>query len=143
MAQQWPCKACRHTACRLAAPTHAQPIFVFIRSDILGCQVYPTGYITLATMISRIANLVTAWDGLWLILTVIAGVGLLGYVGVAWLIHFVSEGRYLFTAVVSVLLLVSVSAALLRIPAAQIAVLGGAIICGAAFLMGFGNALLP
>jgi len=94
-------------------------------------------------MISRIANLVTAWDGLWLILTVIAGVGLLGYVGVTWLIYLVGEGRYLFTAAVSALLLVSVSGVLLRIQAAQIAVLGGAVICGTAFLMGYGNALLP
>lgn len=94
-------------------------------------------------MISRISNLVTAWDGLWLILTVIAGVGLLGYVGVTWLIYLVGEGRYLFAAVVSALLLVSISGALLRIQVARIAVLGGAVICGTAFLMGYGNALLP
>lgn len=94
-------------------------------------------------MIQRIASLIAAWDGFWLIFTVIAGVGLLGYVGVAWLIYLAGEGRYLFTAVVLALLLVSVSGALLRIPAAQITVLGGAVICGTAFLMGYGNVLLP
>lgn len=94
-------------------------------------------------MISRIANLVTAWDGLWLILTVTAGVGLLGYVGISWLIYLVGEGRYLFAAAVSALLFLSISAASLRILAAQISVLVGAVICGTSFRMGYGNPLLP
>lgn len=94
-------------------------------------------------MISRITNLVTAWDGLWLILSVIASVGLFGYVGCTWLIYLINEGRYLTTAIISTLIFVSVSGTLLKIQIAQIVVLGSAIICGTAFLMGYGNILLP
>lgn len=94
-------------------------------------------------MISRIANLISDLEGLWFFLTLIIGIGVLGYVGVSWLLHLANSGHYLVTFTVAALLLFSVALAFLRIPMAQIIVLGGAIICGTAFVLGYGNALLP
>lgn len=94
-------------------------------------------------MISRIANLVGNLEGLSLLFTVIAGVGLLGYVGFTWLIYLVGQGQYLIAVSISLLSLPLVAGAFLRIPIAQIVVFGCAVICGTAFLMGYGNVLLP
>lgn len=94
-------------------------------------------------MISRIANFVTDLESLGFLLTLIIGIGLLGYLGVSWLFHLATSGQYLVALIVAVFLFGSVTTALLRIPLAQVLVLGSAIVCGTAFLLGYGNALLP
>lgn len=94
-------------------------------------------------MISRIANFVSDLESLGFFLTLIIGVGLLGYLGVSWLFHLANSGQYFVALAVASLLFVSVALALLRIPLAQIIVLGSAIVCGTAFLLGYGNVLLP
>lgn len=94
-------------------------------------------------MISRIANFVSALEGLGFFLALIIGVGLLGYLGVSWLIHWVASGRYFVALAVAGLLFGSVAMAMLRMPIAQIIVLGSAITCSTAFFLGYGNALLP
>lgn len=97
----------------------------------------------LTTMISRIANFVADLEGLGFFLTLIIGVGLLGYLGVSWLFHLANSGQYFLALAVAGLLFVSVALALLRIPFAQILILGSAIVCGTAFFLGYGYALLP
>lgn len=94
-------------------------------------------------MISRIANLISDLEGLWFLLTLTIGIGVLGYLGVSWFLHFAISAHYLAAFTLAALLLTSVALALLRIPLAQIVVLGGAIISGTAFVLGYGNALLP
>lgn len=94
-------------------------------------------------MISRIANLISDLEGTGFLLTLIFGAGLLGYLGITWLIHLAKVGSYFVALAVAVSLSASVALALLRIPLAQIVVLGSAIICGTAFLLGYGNVLLP
>jgi hypothetical protein len=94
-------------------------------------------------MISRIANFVADLESLGFFLTLLVGVGLLGYLGVSWLFHLGNSGQYLVAIAVGGLLFGSVAMALLRIPLAQIVVLGSAIVCGTAFVLGYGNVLLP
>jgi len=94
-------------------------------------------------MISRIANFVSDLESLGFLLTLLFGIGLLGYLGVSWLFHLANSGQYLVAFLVAGLLFASVAMALLRIPLAQISVLGCAIVCGTAFLLGYGNVLLP
>ena len=97
----------------------------------------------IADALDRIAGFVGTLEGLGLLVTVVAGVGLFGYVAVAWLIHFVSHAQYLAAGATGLLGLLAVAVALARIPAALIVVLGSAAVCGTAFLSGYGNALLP
>ena len=94
-------------------------------------------------MISRIANFVSDLESLGFFLTVLFGICLLGYLGVSWLFHFANSGQYLVALFAAGFLFASVAMALLRIPLAQILVLGSAIVCGTAFLLGYGNVLLP
>lgn len=94
-------------------------------------------------MISRLARFVGDLEGLGFLVTLIIGVGLLGYVGMSWLSHLASTGQYELALAVAGSLLAAVVTALLRIPLAQIFVLGSAMVCGTAFLLGYGNVLLP
>ena len=94
-------------------------------------------------MISRIAKAIGALEGLSFILTVVLGVGCIGYVAVTWGIHFVNSGQYI-VAVGSALFVVTVSAfAALRVPIAIWWFFGTAALLGTAFLMGAGNVVLP
>jgi len=96
-----------------------------------------------AGALDRIAGLVGSLEGLGLLVTVVAGVGVLGYVGVSWLIHLVGHAQYLVASTAGLLGLLAIGAAFARIPAAQIVVFGGAAVCGTAFLSGYGSVLLP
>ena len=94
-------------------------------------------------MISRIANFVSNLEGLGFVFTLIVGVGLLGYVGLSWLFYLANSGQYLVALAVASLILTAITMALLRIPVAQILVLGSSIVCGTAFSLGYSNVLLP
>ncbi|MCW5625640.1 MAG: hypothetical protein KIT73_13080 [Burkholderiales bacterium] len=94
-------------------------------------------------MISRLAKFFADLDGLWFSVTLVASVGLLGYVGMSWLSHLASAGQYVLALAVAGALLVAAATALLRIPVAQMVVLGSAVACGAGFLLGYGNVFLP
>jgi hypothetical protein len=94
-------------------------------------------------MISKVADLVSSLEGLALLATFVIGVGLLGYVGAAWLIHFLRADQYL-AAVTLVGLSFAVTAfAFLRVPLAQVVLLGAAVVCGTAFLLGYGYTFTP
>lgn len=97
----------------------------------------------IADALDRIAGLVGTLEGLGLLITVVAGIGVFGYVAVAWLIHFVSRAQYLAAGAAGLLGFLAVAAAFARIPAALIVVLGSAAVCGTALLAGYGSALLP
>jgi len=97
----------------------------------------------IADAVDQIAGVAGTLEGLGLFVTVIAGVGLLGYVGVSWLVHFVAHTQYLAASAAGLLGLLAVAAAFARIPAALIVVFGGAAVCGTAFLSGYGDVLLP
>lgn len=97
----------------------------------------------IADALDRIAGFVGSLEGLGLLITVIAGIGVLGHVGLSWLIHFVSHAQYLRAGAVVLLGLLAVGAAFTRIPTALIVVFGGAAVCGSAFLLGYGGVLLP
>lgn len=97
----------------------------------------------IADALDRIAGFVGTLEGLGMLVTVVAGIGVFGYVAVAWLIHFVSHAQYLAAATAGLLGLLAVAAAFAKIPAALIVVFGSAAVCGTAFLSGYGSALLP
>lgn len=94
-------------------------------------------------MISRIANLVSSLEGISLLFTVVVGLGVGGYVGGVWVIHLVRSGQYLLAAALGGGLAIAGALALFRVPLAQIIVFGGAMVCGAAMLLGYGSTLLP
>jgi hypothetical protein len=85
----------------------------------------------------------TSIDALVFFLTLLAGVGLVGYVGSMWLLFLFDQGQYMVAVGLFIVFAALVLASLARIPAALILTLGGAVLCGVAFLMGYGNALLP
>jgi hypothetical protein len=94
-------------------------------------------------MIGRFANAAGVLEGLSYLLTVVAGVGCLGYVAFTWVVHFVSEGKYLIAGVSGFgVLLVSAFAAV-RIPIALWIFFGSAAVLGTVFLMGAGNIVMP
>ncbi len=82
-------------------------------------------------------------DALFLLLTVVAGVGCIGYVAMTWVLHFVNAGQYLaVAALASVLVTVSAFAAV-RVPIALLLFFGTAAVLASAFSMGAGNVVLP
>jgi len=97
----------------------------------------------IADTLDRIAGFVGSLEGLGLLITVIAGIGVLGYIGVSWLIHFVSHAHYLAASAAGLVGLLAIGAALARIPAALILVFGSAAVCGTALLSGYGSMILP
>jgi hypothetical protein len=94
-------------------------------------------------MITRIANFVDGIDGLWILLTVVVGVGTLSYVGYAWFVYLLNHDNFIILTAYSILTFVSVVAAFARIPIALIVVLGGATVCGVTLLSGYSYVLLP
>lgn len=97
----------------------------------------------IADALDRIAGFIGSLEALGLLITVVAGFGVLAYVGVSWLIHFVGHAQYVAASAAGLLGLLAIAAAFARIPAALIAVVGGAAVCGTAFLSGYGSVLLP
>jgi peptidoglycan/LPS O-acetylase OafA/YrhL len=92
---------------------------------------------------SRIINLVAAWEGLGLLVSLILGVGVAGCVVAAWVLHFTRQGELFFataTLVPSVLIGIL---AVLRIPAALVLVLGFAAVAAVALPSGATDLLLP
>ena len=94
-------------------------------------------------MISRIANAVGSLEALSYLLTVIAGVGCIGYVAVTWAIHLVNTGQYLVAAAAAVAVSLVSAAAAARIPIALWLFFGAAAVLGTAFLVGAGDVMLP
>jgi hypothetical protein len=94
-------------------------------------------------MITRIANFVDGIEGLWFLLTIFVGIGVLSYVGFSWFVYLFNHDRFIPLAVYSFLGLVSFAAALRRIPIALILVFGGSMVCGVALLSGYAHVLLP
>jgi len=94
-------------------------------------------------MISRLANFVADFEGLGFVATLVLGIGLLGYLSASWLLHLARSGLYFGAFAVAALFLGAAILSALRIPAAQIVVLGSAIVCSTAFLLGYANVLLP
>jgi low affinity Fe/Cu permease len=94
-------------------------------------------------MITRIANFVGEIEGLWILLTIVLGVGALGYVEYAWFVYLLNHGRFITLTVFGIFTFISVVAAFARIPIALIVVLGCATVCGVALLSGYSDVLLP
>lgn len=94
-------------------------------------------------MITRIVNIVSDIEGLWILFTVLIGLGMLGYVGFVWFVYLFNHDRFMILTAVSIFSVVSVAAAFARIPVALIIVLGGATVCGVALLSGYCYVLLP
>lgn len=97
----------------------------------------------IAGALDRIAGFGGSLDALGMLVTVIAGIGVLGYVVVSWLIHFVSHAQYLAASAAGIFGLLGFAAAFARIPAALIVLFGSAAVCGMTFLSGYGSTLLP
>ncbi|XZG70055.1 hypothetical protein ACTSKR_15625 [Chitinibacteraceae bacterium HSL-7] len=97
----------------------------------------------IADALDRIAGLAGSLEGLGLLITIVAGMGALAYVGVLWIIHFVNHAQYLAASAAGLLGLLAIGAAIARIPAALIVLFGGAAVCGTAILSGYSGVLLP
>lgn len=94
-------------------------------------------------MISKVADFVSSLEGLALLATVVVGVGLLGYVGVLWLLYFFRAGQYVAAVSALGLSLAVTALAFFRVPLAQVVLFGSAVIVGTAFLLGYGHILTP
>lgn len=94
-------------------------------------------------VISKVVDAITSLEGLAFLATLVVGVGLLGYVGTAWLVHFSRAGQYFAAIAVAAVSLAVSALALVRVPLAQTFVLGGAIFCGTAFILGYGHTITP
>ena len=95
------------------------------------------------TMISWIANFVGGLEGFSYLLTVVVGVGCLGYVAVTWVIHLVNNGQHLVAAAAVVGTLTVSAFAAVRVPVALWLFFGTAAVLGTVFLMGAGSVVLP
>lgn len=94
-------------------------------------------------VISKVVDAITSLEDLAFLATLVVGVGLLGYVGTAWLVHFSRAGQYFAAIAVAAVSLAVSALALVRVPLAQTFVLGGAIFCGTAFILGYGHTITP
>lgn len=77
------------------------------------------------------------------ILGVVAGLGLLGYVVVSWVMHFFQHGHFAIGIATACAWLVMVALALARSPAGMVLVFGSAIVCTVAFFGGYARLLMP
>ncbi len=107
-----------------------------------GVSAHTTTLVT-RIMISWIANVVGGLEGISYLLTVVVGVGCLGYVAVTWVIHLVNNGQHLVAAVVVVGAFAVSAFAAVRVPIALWLFFGTVAVLGTAFLMGAGNVVLP
>lgn len=98
---------------------------------------------TVSERISGVLDFLLGLEGFVDLLAILAGIGCLGYVLMTWTLHFLQQERYGIGALISVIGLLVAGAALIRVPAAVIAVLGGAVVCAMAFFGGMDNVLLP
>lgn len=82
-------------------------------------------------------------DAVGLILGVVAGLGLLGYVTINWVMHFFQQGHFAIGVVAACAWLVMVALALARSPVFMVLVFGSAIVCTVAFFGGHARLLMP
>ena len=94
-------------------------------------------------MIRRIANAVADLEGLSFIATLVIGIAALGYVVVRWTLHLVAAAQYLYAGALCILALLILLLATLRIPAAQLALLGAAFVVGVGYVTGTQGFFLP
>jgi hypothetical protein len=94
-------------------------------------------------MFRRIADLAGLWYMLGLVATVLLGIVGLGFVGFEWLVHFVSSGHYMASALVVLAGLAVLGFAAFRVPLALFLLFGGAMLLGTAYVVGAINVLLP
>lgn len=94
-------------------------------------------------MISRIADAVTAIDGLSFLLAILFGVGAMCFVAVSWIAYFASDARYLPAVAVGLGSALLGIGALLRVPLALVGVFGSAAALAAAFGVGAQGILFP
>lgn len=94
-------------------------------------------------MIRRLANAALVGEALGFLATLAAGLGCLGYVAGLWMLHFADEGRYTAFAFVGLGISALAVAALARIPAALILLLGTAMVLGTGFSLCAGDLFLP
>jgi hypothetical protein len=96
-----------------------------------------------ASMVSRILDFFSSIDGLVIFLTVVAGIGLLGYVGASWLIYLVGQSQYFFAAGICGVTILLAATSIARVPAALIVLFGSAMACGTGFLLGYSHVFMP
>ncbi|MCE1183243.1 MAG: hypothetical protein LWW81_13235 [Rhodocyclales bacterium] len=94
-------------------------------------------------MNSRISNFFYSLDLLDSLLSLVLSIGMLTYVGMTWILHFLDLGMNLAALALAALLLGTFALALLRFISAQIIILGTAVICGCTISLGFSQYLFP
>ncbi len=94
-------------------------------------------------LIGAIVDIEVSLQFLGIVVSILVGLGVFGYVTVTWLLHLIEKGHYVVSFGLSVVLLAAAAGAIARIPIAMLLVFGSAMVCGTAFLLGAGNVLLP
>jgi hypothetical protein len=87
-----------------------------------------------------------AWsslDGLEFVVQILGGVACIGFVGAAWLVHWVHEGRYLLAICASISVALLSLAAIGHVPIALIVFFGVAVVLGGMFVSGTSDFVLP
>lgn len=93
--------------------------------------------------LSGIADFGVALEAFGFVFSLVLGVVVLGFVGIAWLSHFFQSGQFLLAGTVGLVLVTVSIAAFARSYTAIAILLGAAAICGVSVISGAGNALLP
>lgn len=96
-----------------------------------------------SALFGAIVDIEVSLQFLGIVVSVIVGLGVFGYVTVSWLLHFIEKGHYVLSFCSSVVLLAAAIGTIARIPIAMLVVFGSAMVCGTAFFLGAGNVLLP
>ena len=94
-------------------------------------------------MISRIANAVSSWEGVSLLLSVLVGVGCLAHTAFSWGMHFVGSSNYFAAGGIALASMMVSLAAVARVPVALVLFFGTAAIVGTAFSVGASNVVMP
>ncbi len=91
----------------------------------------------------RIGDMAGLGELLEVAITVLVGIGGLGYVGFTWLMSFVHRGQYFAAVALVFVATVILSLAVARVPLALFILFGGAAVIGTTFFIGVGNIFLP
>lgn len=97
----------------------------------------------LSAGIGAIVDVEVSLQALSFVVTVLAGLGVFGYVTVSWFLHLLEERHYVLSFGLLVVTLAAGIGTIARIPVAMLAVFGSAMICGTALFLGVGHVLLP
>ena len=94
-------------------------------------------------MVRRLWDAYLSLEGFWFLVQILVGLGCIAFVGAAWLVYWLHDGRYVLALCASISVVLLTVAAIGRIPIALAILFGVAVMLGVMFTSGNGHAVLP